>query len=263
MKVALLAHTQLSGDFNSINATHGDYDVHAITDEFNCTDGQVIGLTAIRTCYSSNKPSEIIDLEGDKYFKREATDGEGGTDADRLIRHIMKSGHTSTIEHLNFTFAIEGVSRSLLAQITRHRHLSFSVQSQRYVKFGSSDKSEGFDFILPPTVTEEKTADMYDFVYGAPIRDRPSTEIYEEAMEVIQKAYDKLREAGVPAEDARMVLPNAATTNLVMTGNLRALLDFYSKRSAKGAQWEIRELADKLRNEIINVEPWAEKFFNM
>lgn len=261
MKVVLLAHTKLSDDFNSIDATHGDYDVHAITDEFNCTDGQVIGLTAIRTCYSSNKPSEIIDCEGDKYFKREATDGEGGTDADRLIRHIMKSGHTSTIEHLNFTFAIEGVSRSLLAQITRHRHLSFSVQSQRYVKFGSSDRSGGMGYVEPESLVYGKdvewiTTDEEEIIAGA-------GSIFDKAMRFSQKAYDKLREAGVPAEDARMVLPNAATTNLVMTGNLRSLLDFHSKRSAKGAQWEIRELADKLREEIVNIEPWTEQFFNI
>ena len=255
MKVILLAHTQLSEKFIKECLPQAF--------EYAFTDGQAVGLTAIRTCYSSNAPSEIFSLEGEKYFGKQASDGQGGTDADRLIRHIMNSGHTSTIEHLNFTFAIEGVSRSLLAQITRHRHLSFSVQSQRYVKFGSSDKNEGFDFILPPTVTEEKTADMYDFVYGTPIRDRPSTEIYEEAMEVIQTAYDKLRKAGVPAEDARMVLPNAATTNLVMTGNLRSLLDFHSKRSAKGAQWEIRELAERLKDEVVSVEPWTKQFFDM
>lgn len=263
MKVTLLAHTQLSEKFYDSFDIYGEFDAYEgnKVDRSNATDGQIISLSAIRTCYSSNAPSEIFDLEGEKYFGKQAADGEGGTDADRLIRHIMKSGHTSTIEHLNFTFAIEGVSRSLLAQITRHRHLSFSVQSQRYVKFGSDDKSGGMDYITPHTVTEDKTADMFDFVYGTPMANRPSTDIYKEAMEMAQQAYNKLREAGVPAEDARMVLPNAATCNLVMTGNLRSILDFCSKRLSKQAQWEIRELSQKLKDAVVEVEPWTESFF--
>lgn len=245
MKVTLLAHTQLTQEFFDI-AGEGFHDDNA---NQIASDGQVIALTAIRTCYSANKPSEIVATEGDKYFSKQASDGEGGTDADRLIRHIMKSGHTSTIEHLNFTFAIEGVSRSLLAQITRHRHLSFSVQSQRYVKFGSKDKSGGFDHIIPESF---KNLDDYnaEFIYAA-------------AMQDAQRKYDELRKAGVPAEDARMVLPNAATCNLVMTGNLRSILDFCSKRLSKQAQHEIRMLAEKLRDEVVAVEPWTSSFFEV
>jgi thymidylate synthase (FAD) len=241
MKVTLLAHTQLTQEFFDI-AGEGFHDDNA---NQLASDGQVIALTAIRTCYSANKPSEIVATEGDKYFSKQAADGEGGTDADRLIRHIMKSGHTSTIEHLNFTFAIEGVSRSLLAQITRHRHLSFSVQSQRYVKFGSDDKSAGFDHTTPHTIDNNNEA----------------FRVFDVAMNELQATYDELRKLGVPAEDARMVLPNAATCNLVMTGNLRSILDFCSKRLSKQAQWEIRELAEKLKDAVVEVEPWTESFF--
>lgn len=263
MKVALLAHTKVSNSF--IECVLGQIPYSAWGDN-EVTSGQMVALTAIRTCYSSNVPSEIVQLEGEKYFGNQAKDGKGGTDADRLMRHIVNSGHTSTLEHITFTFAIEGVSRSLLAQITRHRHFSFSVQSQRYVKFGSGDKTEGFDYVVPQSIKENKwkeVSESMDFIgdNGYECSIETAETIYKEMMEHIQYAYDMLREAGVPAEDARMVLPNAATTNFVLTGNLRTLLDFYSKRSAKGAQWEIRELAELLKKNVIEAEPWTEQFF--
>lgn len=191
MNVKLIAHTKLEDRFHGSLIDFGE----------ECLDeSQVVTLTAIRTCYSHLKPTEIVKQEKHKYFSKKATDGENGTEADRLIRQIIKSKHTSTLEHLNYTFAIEGVSRSLLAQLTRHRHMSFSVQSQRYVKMGSDDKSEGFDYVNPNI--EEGTR---------------SAHIYDVAMQQAQYAYDQLRKEGVSAEDARMVLPNAATCNMVMT----------------------------------------------
>jgi len=239
MKVTLMAHTQLAEEF--VNSTHlREWSVPT-------TDGQVVGLSAIRTCYSPNKPSEIVAKEGAKYFGKSATDGEGGTEADRLIRTIMRSKHLSTVEHITFTFAVEGVSRALLAQLTRHRvGFSFSVQSQRYVKFGSGDRSKGFDYVMPDSISENSDAEVH----------------FTSIMKTLQSYYDVLRDAGVPAEDARSVLPNAAATNLVMTVNLRALLDFYAKRKAgRGAQSEITQLAERLREEVVAVEGWTDKFF--
>ncbi|MEE3950725.1 FAD-dependent thymidylate synthase [Peribacillus frigoritolerans] len=255
MNVKLLAHTQLVEDIFLIDKT-GNLDWETPHERWNCTDGQTIALTAIRTCYSHLEPSEIVETEAGKYFGKAASDGKGGTDADRLMRHIINSGHTSTLEHLTYTFAIEGVSRSLLAQITRHRHFSFSVQSQRYNKLESDSKSGGFDHVVPDSVEncKKRISIFDDFSHSA-------RDVYNEAMEHIQQAYDTLREAGVPAEDARFVLPNAATCNLVLTGNLRSFLDFHIKRSAKGAQWEIRELSDLIKNAIVEVEPWTENFF--
>ena len=239
MNVLLLAHTQLSDSFL---ASILDADVFE-----DVSNGQTVALTAIRCCYSANKPSEIVALEGEKYFKREATDGEGGTEADRLIRHIVSSKHLSTLEHISFTFAVEGISRALLAQLTRHRvGFSYSVQSQRYCRFGSDDKSGGFKYVIPPSI--EKNDHAY--------------RVYELAMVEIQNIYDELRYLGVPPEDARFVLPQATTCNLVMTANLRALLDFYSKRrKGRGAQWEIAELAERLREAVVAVEPWTDAFF--
>lgn len=211
-------------------------------------DRAALSLTAIRTCYSPLKPSEILAEEGDKYFTKEATDGEGGSDADRLFRHITRSGHTSTTEHINYSFAIEGVSRALLAQLTRHRiGFAYSVQSQRYVRLGSKDKAQGFEYVTPPSIegaTEE------------------ARELYAEFMRHAQATYDSLRALKIPPEDARMVLPNGVTCNLVWTTNLRALLDFYAKRQkGKGAQWEIALLAEKLREEVVRVDPWTDKHF--
>lgn len=237
MEIKLIGHTQLSREFvASLQNEHEE-----------ASDGQLIALSAIRTCYSHNKPSEIVELEGEKYFGSAAKDGEGGTDADRLIRHIMKSGHTSTMEHINFTFAIEGVSRSLLAQITRHRHFSFSVQSQRYVKLESEAKSGGFDYTVP------------EFLKG----DDHGLSVYDGLMNDLQETYNKLRKMGLKAEDARYILPNAATCNLILTGNLRSILEFYSKRGSKQAQWEIRELAERIKAKVIDVEQWTEPFFKV
>lgn len=235
MKVTLLAHTQLSelnwlGDFN----------------EFNVDDGQVIALAAIRQCYSHKTALEVLATESEKYFSEKAKE------AKRLFNHIVKSGHTSTLEHLNFTFAIEGVSRSLLAQLTRHRHMSFSVQSQRYVKFSSDSRSAGFDYVVPERIENAK-----------PTRNgREIQDLFYYAMKNAQDYYDALIDCGVPQEDARAVLPNAATCNLVLTANLRTLLDFYEKRRAgNGAQHEITQLAEELKNRVIEVEPWTEEFF--
>lgn len=245
MEVKLIAHTKLSDSFIGTLEEQLQEDIYY----GKITSGQAIALSAIRTCYSPNEPSEIVNLEASKYFDKVAKDGQGGTEADRLIRHIINSGHTSTMEHINFTFAIEGVSRSLLAQLTRHRHFSYSVQSQRYVKFGSEDKAQGFDYVTPDTCTGKDTPN--------------SDMIYHEFMTLVQQTYDKLREAGVPAEDARYVLPNAATCNLTFTGNLRSILEFYGKRnSTTHAQWEIQELAEKIKDEVIKVEPWTVNFFN-
>lgn len=253
MNIKLLAHTQLSEEF--VGSLPEDI-VYNYIDNGKVKDGQVVALSAIRTCYSPNKPSEIMQLEGKKYFGNKATDGEEGTEADRLFRHITGSGHTSTLEHINYTFAIEGVSRALMAQLTRHRHLSFSIQSQRYVRLGSEDKSGGFEYVSPKTVKNApKTTGYFD-------DDTSAYAIYNEAMHQLQIAYDGLRACGVPAEDARMVLPNAATTNIVLTGNLRTLLEFYKKRQpGKGAQWEVADLADGIKNKIVSVDPWLKKYF--
>jgi len=242
LEVKLISHTRLSDEFYNDLVEAGAYKLLE-----NVTDGQIVAFTAIRTCYSHLKPSEIFIKEGEKYFKSKAKDGSAGSDGDRLIRHIMNSGHTSTVEHIFFTFGVEDLSRVALAQLTRHRvGYSYSVQSQRYVKFGSNDKSGGFGVVVPPSIAENSEAE------GA----------YLDILEVIQNGYNKLRDLNISAEDARMLLPGGATCNLVLSCNLRGALEFYRKRGKHThAQWEIQDLAEKLREKIVWIEPWADPFF--
>lgn len=246
MNVNLLAHTQLVEDIFLYDTT-GNNDWTTVGEQFDVADGQQIALTAIRTCYSHQKPSDIVELEGEKYFGNKAKEGK------RLFNHIVKSGHTSTLEHVSFTFAIEGVSRTLLAQLTRHRHMSFSVQSQRYVKLSSQSRSGGFDYVVPEKVSEAGTGDLDTW---------DAFDEFSKTMDLMQIVYNNLIEMGIPQEDARAVLPNAAACNLVLTTNLRTLLDFYKKRKpGNGAQHEITQLALELKKAVVKVEPWTEEFF--
>ena len=142
-----------------------------------------------------------------------------------ILKKIIKSGHLSVLEHASFTFGIEGVSRALLAQLTRHRIASFSVQSQRYVKF-----NKGANFIIPPTISKDKNL----------------LAKYNEFLKLSQQYYNDFLKADIPAEDARYVLPNASTTKIILTMNARELRHFFALRCCNRAQWEIRDMACKM-----------------
>lgn len=157
-------------------------------------------------------------------------------------------GHESPIEHASFTFGIEGVSRSLLAQLTRHRLASYSVQSQRYVK------EAAFEFVLPPEIEALPEA-REEFLLAMEEDQRH----YERLAELLQEKHKKeflaqgleekaaARRAEKKAiEDARFVLPNACATKLICTMNARSLLNFFTHRCCGRAQWEIRELATEM-----------------
>lgn len=153
--------------------------------------------------------------------------------AAKLVRKLVSMGHFSTLEHVTFTFAIEGVSRVLTHQLVRHRIASYSQQSQRYVK------EHNFETIMPPTIAARQEA----------------KEKFLKLMQEIQDLYNELTEQGIPAEDARYVLPNAAETKIVCTFNVRSLLNFFSLRCCSRAQWEIRQLAEKMLAECKKVAP--------
>ena len=158
---------------------------------------------------------------------------------------------------------MEGVSRALLAQLTRHRQLSFSVQSQRYSKFSSDSRSGGFDYVVPDKIDWD-LIDHQGYDDDKYNRMLEAHYLFERTMETIQGAYDEMIELGVPQEDARAVLPNAATCNLVTSGNLRSWLEFYQKRKkGNGAQAEIAEFAEQIKNAIIEVEPWISEYFDL
>lgn len=151
----------------------------------------------------------------------------------KALHGALESGHESVAEHACFTFRIEGVSRVLLAQLTRHRLASFSVQSQRY--FGIPHNA-----VVPLSVREAPNHVFRRFV---------------NAIENSHRAYDWLVDNGIPDEDARMVAPEGETTKLIMTMNARELRHFFSLRCCNRAQWEIRELARRMLAECRVVAP--------
>ena len=155
-----------------------------------------------------------------------------------VLSTIMAGGHFSTLEHASYTFAIDGVSRALTHQLVRHRLASFNQQSHRYVKF-----NEGIEVIKPDTIAKNEKANA----------------LFDSAMQVAEQAYADLVELGIPAEDARFVLPNAAETKIVVTMNVRELLHFFELRCCKRAQWEIRELACKMLDLVRPSAPFVFK----
>lgn len=154
----------------------------------------------------------------------------------RVVR-CMRNGHTSVAEHVSATFCIVGISRSCLAQLTRHRMASFSVMSQRYCEVGGDDW-----YVVPPSVIE--AGEEVGFCAE---------------MEKAAKAYRRMLAKGVKKEDARFLLPEATKTSLIMTINVRSLMNFLSLRLDKSAQWEIRELAEKIEQTLMEMgSEWSE-----
>ena len=197
--------------------------------------------SAAKLCYSAVGVDEILNnLE------------DGGTE--KFLNMLMSYGHESPIEHVSFTFAVEGVSRSLTHQLVRHRIASYSQQSQRYVKL------EQFEYIMPPEIEKDEKA----------------KHIFQEAMEQSQKSYnelvdilkDKYISEGLNAlnaekkaiEDARYVFPNACETKIILTMNARSLINFFKHRCCSRAQWEIRQLAEEMLKQVKGVAPVLFKY---
>ena len=190
--------------------------------------------TAAKLCYSDENIDEIL---------------SNSEEPQKFVKRLLSMNHESPIEHASFTFGIEEVSRTLLAQITRHRIASFSVKSQRYVN------EQKLDYITPPQILNNPEA----------------KEIFEETMNMLRENYIKLtqilkddiltqnpgdKNAEKSAiEDARFVLPNACTTSMIMTMNARELHHFFKLRCCNRAQWEIRELADEMLRMVKHVAP--------
>ena len=164
---------------------------------------------AARLCYAPVGAAELLE-----------TMGEDATH--RVLKTIISSGHTSALEHASYTFAIDGVSRALTHQLVRHRLASYNQQSQRYVAYAEEPQ-----FIVPPSVAAHPAA----------------FKRFKAANAAAFTAYREMIAAGVPAEDARYLLPNAMETKIVVTMNVRELLHFFELRCCNRAQWEIRDLA--------------------
>lgn len=158
-------------------------------------------------------------------------DSEPSSDGN-IMSHCYKSGHTSVLEFVDFVFLVEDVSRTLLAQLTRHRHASFAVRSQRYCN------ESNFEVYIPPHVEKE----MY------------WKQEYLNYMSTVSKKYRQLQNNGFKNEDARMVLPNACMTSLYVKFNLRSLINFCNERMCVRAQQEIRELANAIKKCVLEVD---------
>lgn len=177
-----------------------------------------IVASAARLCYSNISAEELLNE---------------GTDQARLIVHLRKSGHTSTFEHASFSFSIEGLSRVASHQLVRHRIASFSQQSQRYVKMNKAE------IVVPQTIKNNPKA----------------LDIFNSQVEQSYDAYKEMLALGVPAEDARFILPHGWETKLVLTMNARELHHFFMLRTCRRAQWEIRELAVEMLKLVRGVAP--------
>lgn len=156
-------------------------------------------------------------------------------EADDFLRKVIGFGHTSVTEHASFTFSVQGVSRACTHQLVRHRIASYTQQSQRYVKF----TPEEIKYVTPKEI--EKKPEL--------------KRKYDKMIVEIAKFYKEMLDSGVNPEDARYILPNAAETNIVVTMNARELLHFFGLRLCNRAQWEIRELAEKMLSEVKKVAP--------
>ena len=163
---------------------------------------------AAKLCYSSSDIESLMN-------------GLTTEKIETFIKKLTDLGHQSPLEHCSFTFGIEGISRALSHQLVRHRIASYSQKSQRYVKEGQ------FEYIIPPKIIEN----------------RADKNVYENFMKYAQETYDYFIRNGIPAEDARFVLPNACDTKMILTMNARSLHNFFRHRCCNRAQWEIRELA--------------------
>lgn len=180
---------------------------------------RMVAMSA-RLCYSPIGAEELVEKMS-------------STQVEKLVSKIVEMEHLSTLEHVSFTFAIEGVSRVLTHQLVRHRIASYSQQSQRYVS------EHDFEYIIPPTIAANKIA----------------KEKFEQLMNNIQSTYNELIELGVHKEDARYCLANAAETKIVVTMNARTLLHFFELRCCVRAQWEIRSLAELMLAEVKKIAP--------
>ena len=175
---------------------------------------------AARLCYSAIGAEQLAETMTEQQIAK-------------LLAKITNMGHLSTFEHVSFTFAIEGVSRVLTHQLVRHRIASYSQQSQRYVA------ERDFEYIIPPAVGVNPAAKVK----------------FEQLMAIIRQTYSELVDLGIPQEDARYVLANAAETKIVVTMNARSLLNFFELRCCTRAQWEIRALANVMLRQVQQVAP--------
>ena len=182
--------------------------------------------------YTPN-PDAVCNLSAGTCVSEDIPVMETSVNKYRALKGALASGHESVVEHVSFTFAISGVSRALTHQLVRHRMASYSQQSQRYVNM------RGCEYVIPETIQKDPNARYF----------------YNWCITATQNIYAKLLDFGIPEEDARYVLPNACCTNIVVSMNARELMHFFALRCCSRAQWEIRELANRMLELVKEVAP--------
>ena len=185
----------------------------------NTPNSELVIANAARTCYDSSEK----DLESSR----------------KMIKAIIKSGHESCVEHASATFRLSDVSRVLTHELVRHRLFSFSQRSQRYVKENEPS------YVIPDVLLED-TSDQKLLL---------AKDVFEKAMQNAWDAYSLLLSYGLKAEDARFVLPNACTTEIVVSGNFREYRNFLKLRLSQRAQWEIRKAANIILDKLYEIAP--------
>ena len=187
----------------------------------------------VKIIAATEKPIDVISLAAGTSTKRDNV-------SYKRVEDCIKLNH-SVSEFANITLKIEGISRSCLAQLTRHRMASFCVESQRYVKYNNLAETDDW-YVIPKE-----------------IKDTSLESRYKEQMHRIAIFYESLLKEGIRAEDARFVLPESTKTNLTMTMNVRSLFHFLKQRRDSHAQWEIHDLADNIIKVIQNYNnQWAD-----
>jgi thymidylate synthase (FAD) len=209
----------------------------------------------------TNNPEKVISMAAKLCYSPVGIDeiesGLTEDNVDKFLNRLMNLGHESPIEHVCFTFGVEGISRTCSHQLVRHRIASYSQQSQRYVKL------DQFEYIIPPYIenNEEAKALFIDAM-------KQDQKTYDELVEILSKQHLEMflkegkeeKEASRLAskkaiEDARFVFPNACETKVVFTMNARTLLHFFRHRCCNRAQWEIRKMSDLMLKELKKVAP--------
>ena len=186
-------------------------------------DPDLLVALAARRCYSS-LPATAVE------------EALGPNEVERLLNFLRRRNHLSPFEHASFTFSVDGISRALSHQLVRHRMASYSQESQRYVEY---TKLEMLPYVTPPRISQNHKVEK----------------VFSDAMNHTLAAYRTMLKMGVPAEDARYVFPNAVETKLIFTLNARSLFNFFEQRCCLKAQWEIRQVAQRMISECRLVAP--------
>lgn len=183
-------------------------------------DPEQVVAAAARLCYSNSSIDELME--------------KSKTDRQEFLEKILSLGHHSVMEHVSFSFGVEGISRACSHQLVRHRLASYSQQSQRYVSH-----KKRFSAVTPESIAAKPKLNQR----------------YQQLLDEIHQFYGEMLDADIPPEDARFVLPNAATTKIVITMNGRELRHFFALRCCRRAQWEIQELAKQMLQQVKPVAP--------